>query len=441
MRDNSWWPLLALAWTAGAVLPHQAAAQTLKQAVEQAVRSNPEVRASTNHRLAADEGLKQARAGYWPRVDVNAGIGRERLDNVNSRALQLNDTTFTRRSSSLTLSQMLFDGFAVKSEVARQQARIDASAHGVAATAEDVALRVAVTYLEVLLRQGTVAAAAASLEAHQHIYDRIKLRTESGVGRRADLYQAQGRLALAQANLRAEQSSLKDAETAYWRLVGTPPSALVKPAAPDQQLPASEQRAVEAARAHHPALRSAAADVAAANAQHAAAKAALWPRLDLELGQTHDWNPVDRTTNDRSVMLRLRYNLFHGGADRAHIKETGYQIQEADQALERTRRQVEESVSQAFNAYQTARDRLVVLTQYVESSEATRVAYADQFSIGQRTLLDLLNAEIEYFNASVAYLSGQYAELANMYRIYADMGQLLATLQVALPVEAAAERR
>ena len=214
-------------------------AEILKQAVEQAIRSTPEVLAASKHRLAADEGLKQAQGGYWPRIDVNAGIGKERLDDADARALGLRDTTLNRRYSAVTLSQMVCDGFAVKSEAARHLARIDSSAYRVAATAEDIAMRVVGVYLDVLRRQETVAAAIDNLRAHQRIYDQIKVRSDSGVGRRADLEQAEGRLALAKANLRTEQSNLKDAEVAYRRLVGMHPGMLIKPGSPAKELPAS----------------------------------------------------------------------------------------------------------------------------------------------------------------------------------------------------------
>jgi adhesin transport system outer membrane protein len=188
------------------------------------------------------------------------------------------------------------------------------------------------------------------------------------------------------------------------------------------------------ALSNHPALKSAEADVTAANAQHAAAQAALSPRLDLELGANRDRDRIQGRVDERTAMLRLRYNLWRGGSDQARIEETRFQLYEATDMLNRTRRQVEESLSLAFNATLTAHDRVVTLRQYVESSSATRAAYAKQFGIGQRTLLDLLNAENEYFSARLAYLFEQYLELASMFRVFAGMGQLLSTLQVSLPV-------
>jgi adhesin transport system outer membrane protein len=429
--------LPALAFTCVAMMSSLPThAETLRDAVDQAVRTNPEVLASASRRFAADQGVRQAQAGYLPRIDLNAGIGREQLDSVDTRFIGKEGTTFGRRDNALTLSQMLFDGFAVQSEVARQTARVDASAYGVAATAEDLALRTAATYLEVLRRQETVVAAVSNLEAHQRIYNQIRTLTQGGVARRADFDQAESRLALAKANLRQEESSLQDARVSYRRLVGTPPDMLLAPESPQAALPASETQAAQLAINSHPSVKSAEADVAAATALRSGAKAALSPRLDLELATNHTNDIVRGTTNDRTIMLRLRYNFSRGGADMARISETGFLIQEANEELGRIRGQVQENVLLAYNANLTARDRLILLQQYVTASAATRESYMKQFSIGQRTLLDLLNAENEYFNAQLAYITGQYAQLTSAYRILASMGQLLANLQIALPVDA-----
>ena len=418
-----------------------ACAQTLQEAVEQAVATNPEVLATDYHREAADQALKQAQAGYLPRLDVDAGIGRERRDDTETRLLGLNRTTFTHRTANVTLTQMLFDGAGVKSEVARQRARIESSGYGVAATAQDVALRVVGAYLEVLRREETTAAAEDNIEAHRRIYEQIKLRSDRGVGRRADLYQAETRLALASDNLRSEQSSLKDAEIAYTRLVGVPPAALMKPIAQEEAIPPTEQLAVDAALARHPSLGGADADVDQARAQYNVAKSALWPRLDLEVSTAHDRESMLGPSTDRRVMLRLRFNIFSGGADKARIGEAAAQIREAEEQRDHTRREVQETVSLAFNAYRTARDRTAVLAQYVGSSASTREAYGLQFGIGQRSLLDLLNAESEYYSARIDYISGQYAQTASAYKVFSGMGQLLDMLHVDLPPQAISSYR
>ena len=431
-RSSRWLALVAI------VLSSSTTGETLRDAVERAVRTNPEVLASASRRLAADQALKQAGAGYFPRVDLNAGFGRERLNDLNSRILGFSETTIERRDASLTLSQMLFDGFAVRSEVARERARVDLNAFATAATAEDIGVRAADAYLDVLRRMETVAAGGENLDTHQRIHQQIRLRSESGVGRRADFDQAEARLALAEANHRTEQSALRDAEIAYLRIVGVEPRAPIRPPAEAGVLPSTNDETLRIADMRHPAIKAAEADVAVATAQVGVARAALSPRLDLEVGANHSNDIVQRRSDDVIVMLRLRYNLFRGGADEARISETRYLLAEARENLNRIRRDVEERASLTFNSYMTSRERADMYRRYAEASAATREAYAKQFSIGQRTLLDLLNAENEYFNARSTYITGQYLVLASHYRLLASMGLLLDSLGVPPPSESIA---
>lgn len=423
-----------LVWVA-ILVPSAAAPQALRQAVDQAVHTNPEVLAAGSRRLAADEGLKQARAGYLPRVDVSAATGQVRLDSHNTRLMGLADSNYASHAAGVTISQMLFDGFAVSSDVDRQGAKIDGAAYRVGAIAEDIALRTVAVYMEVMRRRETVAIAMANLETHERIHEHIRTGAENGVLRRADLFQAESRLAQARASLRAEQGSLQDAITAFRRVVGALPQELFRPTSLAAALPTTEGQALQVAYASHPSLNAAQADIAEAEAARSLAKSAMYPRVDLEVSMNRDRDRVLGTTDERSVMLRLRYNIFRGNADKARINEAGYQIQEAMQNLDSIRRQVQEGVSQAYNAYLTAHDRVAILGQYVESSDATRVSYGKQFRIGQRSLLDLLNAENEYFSARTAYVTSEYTEIASQYHILAGMGLLLTTLQVSPPEE------
>lgn len=413
-------------------------AQPLKEAVELTLRTSPDVLATGKRRLSIDQEIAQARGGYLPRIDLSLGYGRERSDNPITRNAGLGNVSLTRREAGVTLSQMLFDGFAVKSEVERHTARADSAAFRVFGAAEDTALKVAEAYLEVLRRQELLQLTKDNLVVHQRTYDQIKLRAESGVGRKADMEQIQARLALSRANVIAAGANLRDAETTFHRVVGQMPQALAKPAAPDQALPKDVKGALDMALAAHPILKSAMTDVEAAQAQHRAARSQLSPRLDLELGATNHNNldGVSGKNADATAMLRLRYNLFRGGSDQARVSETAHAIDEATEISNRTMRQVDESVRLSWNAYVSAHERLDPLKQHAASMDATREAYGKQFNIGQRTLLDLLDAENEYFTASSNYVTGQYVELFGKYRVLASSGKLLESLQVALPPEA-----
>jgi adhesin transport system outer membrane protein len=420
----------------GTLFSQQAAfAQSLAEVVDQTIKTNPDVLIDVNRRLEAEQNVLQAKGGYQPKVDLGLGIGGEWSENISTRP---GHRTLTRTESSLTLSQMLYDGYGVKSEVDRQESRVESAAYKVAGTSEQIGLRAVETYLAVLRRQEQLDLIQDNLAAHERTYQQIKLRADSGVGRKADLEQIQARLSLSQANLASAQANLREAKINFLRVVGSMPKELDKPTEVNCELfPATVDEAIDAAFANHPILRSTKADIDATKAQTGAAQSALKPRVDLELGTS--WNRnldgVDYKNNDAYAMLRLRHNLYRGGSDQARISETKIQTQEAIEIMNRTRRQVEESTRLSWNALETAIDRLPKIKAQAEATERTRDAYAQQFNIGQRTLLDLLDSENELYTARSNYVDAQYVGYFARYRLMTDMGKLLETLGVA-PCEA-----
>ncbi|MFW5451566.1 MAG: TolC family outer membrane protein [Methylophagaceae bacterium] len=414
-------------------------ATTLQEAVDTTIKTNPDVLAASNERNAVSAEIKQARAGYFPTLDLAIGTGFESSDNPTTRATSHKNVHLNRDEASLNLRQMLFDGMATKNEVRRHTARTDARAYSVFGASENTALEATNAFLEVLRTQNLVDLASTNLEAHERTHDQIKLRSDRGVGRRADMDQSSGRVALARANLIAEQSNLRDAETSYLRVIGEAVDSLIDPASPESLIPETIDEAIAQALGNHPTLKSANADVASANAQHDTANAPFFPRVDFELGATADHNldGVDGHNNDVTAMFRLRYNLYNGGRDKARRQETAHLINQASEIRNNTHRQVEQSVRLSWNALQTVNNQMGFFELHVSSSEKSRDAYQQQFGLGQRTLLDLLDSENEVFTARQALVNAQYDQLFAMYRILNSMGALLQSLDVALPEAAA----
>lgn len=431
----------------GLALGGAAYGQSLKDAVEQTLRTNPDILIDATHRLSTDEAVKQARGGYFPKIDLAVGGGTEWSKNSNTRSAPTTPSgarTLHRSEASATLTQMLFDGFGVVSEIERNQARVESAAHKVGGTSEQVALRAVEAYLDVLRNMELVAFTKENVVAHERTFDQIKIRSDSGVGRKADLEQIQARLGLAKANLTAAESNLREAEINFQRVVGAKPVTLTRPGGPERNvLPKSIDEAVKMAFDNNRILKSAQADVDAANAQHRAAKSFMWPRLDLELGAGRNRNldGVEGPNDEQYAMLRMRYNLFKGGSDNARVNETAHLTNESREVMRRTQRQLEQSTRLSWNALVSAEERLPSLKQHSDASSATREAYSKQFSIGQRTLLDLLDSENEYFTARSNYLNGQYVELFARYRVLADLGQLVNTLGATPPPESMLEAR
>jgi len=428
------------ALAAGLCLSTQLQAEPLKEVLENVIKTNPDVLAIANHRRSIDEEVKGAKGGYFPKVDLTLGYGRERTDSPFTRSAGLDNPSLTRREAELRLTQMLFDGFGVSSEVDRQKGRLNSSAYLAYGTSEEVSLNAIEAYLEVLRQQELVELAKKNLDNHLGTFDQIKLRSDKGVGRKADDEQAQGRASLAKSNLLAVESSLKDAEAKYLYIVGNAPNNLVKPQIPENLLPKTEAEAIDIAVNNHPILKSALADIESAQAQHQAAKSLLYPRLDLELSAARNNNisGIEGDNDNTQAMLRLRYNLFKGRSDSARADQTSLLTQEAIQIANRSRRQAEQATKMSWNAYTTANERLTPLKEFATASEATREAYGKQFNLGQRTLLDLLDSENEYYTARTSYVTGQYTQLFAAYRLLQNEGRLLESFGIPLPVEAIA---
>ncbi len=406
---------------------------TLSAAVDHTIKTNPDIATDARFRRSVDEALIGAYSGYLPSVDAGWGEGSEKAKNSNTSPANRWSNYLHRKEKSLTVQWNIFQTFGTYFEVERNKARMQSAAHRVAGTSEQVALRVVEAYLDVLRMRETVFLTRQNLDNHQKTYDQIHMRATSGVGRRSDLDQAEARLALAKSNLVSAEANLRDAEITYQRYTGTHPDDLFQPAMPaDKLMPPTLENALETARQNNPLLKQSVADVDAANAQYNAAKSPFGPRFDVEGGMTDYDNTGGQQgpSDDRYLMLRMRWNLFRGGGDMARLGETKQLSYEAMEINKRTLMQLDQSTALSWNTLVSVRERLPSLKQHVDSALATRDAYTLQFSIGQRTLIDLLDTENEYYTSTVEYVNGQYLELFAGYRLMADMGRLLYSLGV-----------
>lgn len=413
-------------------------ADTLEEVVKQTLSTNPDVLEKMNTRLSVDQEVRQAKSGYYPSIDLNAGTGRENTDNAFTRAAGYDGRSLTRQETGVALRQSLYAGGETRHEVERQTQRTNSRAYTMHATAEQIALRTTEVYLEVLRRQELVKLAQDNLKSHEKTYDQVSSRSISGIGRGADVDQARSRLLLAKSNLMAEESNLREAEINYFRVVNAAPNKLSIPAAPVDKVPGSLSGAVKQAVGNHPTLKAAAADIEAAEEQHGTAKSPYFPKLDLELGAARNDNisGLAGENNNLYAMLRMRYNLYAGGKDQARRGQAFYQIYEAKEIHNRTCRQVVEGMRLSWNAFKTTDAQVLYLKQRVESSINARASYRSQFTLGQRSLLDLLDSENEVFSASKALTHGEFDRLFSSYRVMAGEGALLSTLALALPPEA-----
>ena len=416
-------------------------AMTLAEAIQTTVENHPEISASVNSRRSSDEDIRYARGGYLPSVDLLAGYGRERSDTPDTRARgDHHKETLNYGTAELRLRQMLFDGFNTPNEVKRTEAVANSRAYYIQGTAEALALRTVEVYLEVLKRREMLDLAKNNLQAHTRINDQIRLRKERGVGSTADFDQSEARLALAHNNLYTEEINLADAEANFFSVVGRMPDELVTPASVRGAIPADLASARQAVLDNNPLLKSAQADVAAAEKQYEAAKSPFYPRFDAELATRANNDIGGQEGHDTGwrAGLAMNYNLFNGMRDKARLQSAAHQINQAMDIRNNALRQINENVLLAWNAMENARRQTPKAREYADYTARVREAYQQQFSLSQRTLLDLLDSENELFTANRRYVEVRYTEEYSMYRLLAATGELLRRHNITLPAEAVA---
>ncbi|PKO34669.1 MAG: channel protein TolC [Betaproteobacteria bacterium HGW-Betaproteobacteria-7] len=418
-------PFLLLA-ALPAVVNAAESATSLREAAQQAVLQSPEVTAKWHAFKAADEEIGVARGGYLPQVDLTAGRGKESL-----KPGQGQRDNYTRTGAVLSLNQMLFDGFATRNEVRRLSKARLVRYYELLEASESTALEAGRAYLDVLRYRELVRLAEDNYVQHKATHEQVLERVQSGVGRRVDLEQAGSRLALAEVNLTTEVANLHDVSARYQRLVGTlPPARFGAPEDLAGALPASSNAALGELYKRNPTLLAAIENTEAARYDVATRRAAYSPRVDLRAStdNTRNYLGADGRREHNVAEVVFTWNLFRGGSDRARERQYMERRNEALDQREKACRDTRQTLLIAYNDVQRLRDQKGYLATQVKLLERTLAAYRDQFNIGQRTLLDLLDTENELLSARRNAIGAEADYQLGMLRTQAGMGSLLQTL-------------
>ena len=400
---------------------------TLKEAAQAAVLKNPEVLARWHAFQEASEEIGVARGGFLPKVDLSTGAGRETLKQQSVGI----DSNFSRRGRTLTLNQMLFDGFATSSEVKRLGKAKLVRYFELLDASENTALEAGRAYLDVVRSRYLVILAEENYIQHQAALEQLKQRAESGVGKRVDVEQAASRLALADVNLTTAYANLHDVSARYVRIVGTPPAKVMfAPAQLAGAMPTSVESALQVALKRNPALRATIENIEASQYDLEARRAGFMPRVDVRARNETINNDLDVPGDRKNSVLEmvLSYNLFNGGTDIARNRQYRERKNIALDQREKSCRDMRQTLAIAYNETLRLNDQLSYIGLQVNLVEKTRAAYRDQFNIGQRTLLDLLNTQNEFFDARRAQVNADMDLSIAYLRSYAGMGTLLEQL-------------
>ncbi|WP_428197671.1 TolC family outer membrane protein [Aliivibrio kagoshimensis] len=410
----------------------QVMSQSLEQSVATTLATNPEIRSAFNEYKSRVETSNSSSGAYLPSLDLDAGIGYEDIDPANNEQTEL-----TRKDASLTFTQLIWDGSSTWNDIDRTTAEAESMRYQLLSDSQNMALSVIEVYINAIKAEEVLVLSEKNLAIHNRIFSDIEKRANSGIGSTADLVQVKARLARANTNLLAAQNNLYDVHTQFIRVVGRPPSELVRPFADSSMLPESLEDAVDLAYQQHPIVKVATSDIDAANYQYKQTKGNYYPSFSFEASQSwkDDADGIEGSSDEFSAMLRMRYNLFNGGSDSANSDRAAYQLNKSKDLRDRAYRMLEEGTRLSWSALALNQQQRPFLQEHVDAASETVSAYEKQFKIGKRTLLDLLNTENELFEARKAFVEGNYSLELAKYRVLNATGALLTSLRVETPQE------
>ena len=402
-------------------------AMPLTYASNKAIENNPEVQEAWHAFKSSIYGVDAARSGYLPSVDVSASAGYEKRNYGI-------EEEYNRNTAELSVTQMLYDGFRTSNTVDRFK-RIQLIRYfELISQTEETALEASISLLDVQKFKELVKLAEANLQEHESVYQQIEQSVGAGVARAADLEQISGRLSLAQSNVLTEYSNLHDVSARYLRVVGELPLQEIKQADLDEKnIPISVNQALDVAYKNSPAFYASLYNIEAQKANAKAQKAAFHPNVDLSLrygSQDRDELGQNETRTEARVGIDISYNLYNGGLDNANLKQAYQDINIAKYQRDQSCIDIRQSLQIAYYNVTILEQKLPALNQHRESSTKVKIAYKDQFDIGQRTLLDVLDAENESFQSTRSYIVALYDRQSAILTMLKEMGKLLPALNV-----------
>ncbi|WP_269716405.1 TolC family outer membrane protein [Caulobacter sp. NIBR2454] len=432
--------LLAAACSIGLVAGVGGAhAETLAEAIALAYQTNPTLQGQRANQRALDESYVQARTGYRPTVSGALGASYSHIKPGSPGQIDTNgdgvpdvtvggSTENNTGSASLTVSQPLYTGGRVSSEVAAAEADVNAGRQNLRSVEQSVVGSVIQSYVDVRRDQERLRISQENVAVLQRQLDESNARFEVGEITRTDVAQSQARLAAARANLASSQAQLAVSRAAYAAVVGQNPGDLAAEPSLAQVLPATVDQAFDSAEQQNPQILAADFTEQASRARVAAAKAAHRPTIGLAgtLGYTGHADPFDADEYDRQIRLSATANvpIFTGGLNSSRVRAAVERNNAARIAIETARRQVLQQVSASWNQLLGARANLVANEEQVRAARIAFEGVRQENQVGLRTTLDVLNAEQELRNAELALVTARRDEYVAASTVLSASGRL-----------------
>ncbi|MDD4701083.1 MAG: TolC family outer membrane protein [Desulfovibrio sp.] len=413
-------------------LPQAGQAITVEDSVYGVLRTNRALRGIQENRNVLEHEVDRAKAGFGPRVDVTGRAGGSVLSDSSTRSRDLDTQMWGMAGVSAQLVQPIWDGFATRSRVRTAKSTLESVKFRVFDTATSMSLEGIISHIDVLRRRKILSLAEMNVSQHKALVNQAQERANLGADTAADVTQARSRLQRALSSLSESKAALLVAEERYTRLTGLPATGKLAPVTMPPELYKGPDAVLTQAEQSNPKIAAYMQDIRAARGERELADSAFYPTLNLEAGPnyTDRGGASDRWIYSFDVLGVVRWNIFNSGADLAERRAASARIRQSRQVMYDFIDELKLDIESTWTNYQAAQEQFSHYTKAVEYSKYTRSAYIEQFQIGKRSILDVLDTESELFNSSTQAETARGNILVGAYRLSALSGNLLPQMSI-----------
>jgi outer membrane protein len=409
-------------------------AETLNEALASAYSGNPTLRAERARQRGTDELVPQALSGWRPTVTAQATAGVERINNNGIQGRFFDDTRIPGQLQ-ITLTQPIFSGFETKYAVKSGEANVEAGRQDLLAIEQDILFQAIQAYMDVIRDRQILNLTQRNVEVLRQQLKAAQERFNVGVVTRTDVAQAQARLALSQSQVAAARSRLAASVASYVHIIGHSPGSLKYPKI--AKLPASVDQAVATAERINPQVLAAAFVAEAAHNDIGVARAGLLPDVSLQASALAQSPDLQKSPDEETYSLLgvVTIPLYEAGQVYSAVRQAKQIASQQRIEIIEVQRAVRETVVTAWNALDAARQVIVSARSQVSADELALEGVKQEYLVGSRTTLDVLDAEAELLLARETLVAAERDQVVTAYQLIASTGRLTAQdLALGVPI-------
>ena len=414
-----------------------ARADTLESSLAYAYVNNPQINSQRAVVRAIDEGVPTALAGYRPKAIATANIGTQSLSTTireigsttprNSPASYFTQSGVnTPHGVGVTVTQNLLNGFQTANRTRLAESQVLAARETLRVIEQTVLFNATTAYMNLLRDAGILELQRSNLEVLTEQVRQTKARLQSGNVTATDLAQAEARFNVGRTQLFAAEANYASSRAAYRQVIGLDPGKL-SPAAPvDRFSPHTLTEAMAAGIAQNPAVSTAQHNVDIASHQVRVAEGALYPVLSLQGSVQKNYEQALNSLQSFEAQWTAQYTapIYQGGAEFAAVRQAKETQGQKQLDLSVARDQARMAVAQAWAQLEAAKSSIESTKSQVKAAEQALNGVREEARLGQRTTLDVLNAQQELVNARIAMVVAQRDRLVNSYLLLSSIGRL-----------------